>query len=511
MDTPIDEGVMPADGKNNDPVGYLDDPQYMEKIEVAPTVATLPLCKSSVDQLNQRLAVVNVAGKTMIVEQKRDPVTGYVHDEFSTTENVSKYLKNQLATNNKGEVIRDRGREVHAFEEWMSSPKRNTYSSICFKPEPGTYAADFPRFSDGHSYNQYKGLHTKPAKGSCEKIETHIRDIWCAGRAGRFEYVWNWFARMVQKPQERGETAIILRSGEGTGKNIIADIFVEFLGIHGMMVSSPEHLVGRFTGHQRLLVFLFANEAVWGGDKKIEGILKSFITDEYRTTEEKFLPAITERNYMHLLLATNSDWAAPMGLDDRRYLVLDVDESKKGDQEYFKALRHEIGNGGKAALLHDLLETDISNFDHRTLPRDQGASKLIDQLKTADPITRWWFQVLSDGALEYRDFGSNENLVVFGSKDWDCVQINVEKRELHNCYLAYCETHKIHFIKDKAIFMRTLYQQFNIGADKTFSTIRVLDGKNIRVYKILISKLDAARSLFQRAAGNQTIDWDGIP
>jgi hypothetical protein len=36
MNTPIDEGVMPADGKRNDPADFLDDPDFLDKIELTP-------------------------------------------------------------------------------------------------------------------------------------------------------------------------------------------------------------------------------------------------------------------------------------------------------------------------------------------------------------------------------------------------------------------------------------------------------------------------------------------
>ena len=32
MDTPIDEGVMPTDGKRNDPADFLDDPDFLANV-----------------------------------------------------------------------------------------------------------------------------------------------------------------------------------------------------------------------------------------------------------------------------------------------------------------------------------------------------------------------------------------------------------------------------------------------------------------------------------------------
>lgn len=312
---------------------------------------------------------------------------------------------------------------------------------------------------------------------------------------------------MVLRPHERAETAILLRSGQGTGKNIIADIFAEYFGIHGMVVTSPEQLVGRFTGHLGQCVFLFANEAIWGGDKKTEGTLKALITDEYRTVEEKYMPVTTVKNYVHLLLATNNDWAAPMDLDDRRFLVLDVSESKKGNREYFRELKHEIENGGKEALLHELLGTDISQFDHRKLPTNQGESKLIDQLKTADAAIRWWFECLCTGEITVEDKlspGRLTSLMLGQCQHWYENKIKLDKQELHDSYHFYCSKHKVNYIHDKAILMKTLYDKFNIEGSRTFAGTR-LNGKR----KIKISSLKMSRELFEQAINNRRIQWEG--
>jgi hypothetical protein len=41
-------------------------------------------------------------------------------------------------------------------------------------------------------------------------------------------------------------------------------------------------------------------------------------------------------------MASNNDWAAPIDLDDRRFVVLEVSEARKGDRAYFQGLAEEI-------------------------------------------------------------------------------------------------------------------------------------------------------------------------
>ena len=57
-------------------------------------------------------------------------------------------------------------------------------------------------------------------------------------------------------------------------------------------------------------------------------------------------------NYLHVMMATNEDWAVPASLRSRRWLVLDVNESRANDHDYFKAIQHELDHGGHEAMLH---------------------------------------------------------------------------------------------------------------------------------------------------------------
>ena len=46
-------------------------------------------------------------------------------------------------------------------------------------------------------------------------------------------------------------------------------------------------VVGRFNSHMKEALLVFANEAVWGGDKVAEGTLKAMITDRETAIEFK--------------------------------------------------------------------------------------------------------------------------------------------------------------------------------------------------------------------------------
>jgi hypothetical protein len=111
--------------------------------------------------------------------------------------------------------------------------------------------------------------------------------------------------------------------------------------------------------------------------------------------EAKYANAIPVRNCLHLIVASNDDWVVPAGADERRFFVLDVSGSRRGDFDYFKSLADELENGGAEAMLHELLHRDLSSFNVRDVPQTAG---LMDQkVRSLHGFDAWWCEVLADG------------------------------------------------------------------------------------------------------------------
>jgi hypothetical protein len=184
-------------------------------------------------------------------------------------------------------------------------------------------------------------------------------------------------------------------------------------------------------------VLVFANEAVWGGDKSQEGMLKGLITDEEITVEPKYLPKFRLRNRVHLIMASNNDWVAPVGLDDRRFVILDVSEARKDDTAYFAALAASIEAGGDAAFLHHLLHLDISAFNPRVLP-DLGlnqATKRDAKVRGLDSISQWWLSCLEEGTLTLSNSSPYQLRMPLGEDgDWDRQPITIPTQVLYDHY-----------------------------------------------------------------------------
>jgi hypothetical protein len=142
-------------------------------------------------------------------------------------------------------------------------------------------------------------------------------------------------------------------------------------------------------------LLLQAEEAIWAGDKAAEGRLKGLITSEMQMIESKGVNAIRMRNFVRVIMTSNESWVVPAGMDERRFVVLDVNPRCAQDHEYFADMDEELNNGGRERLLHDLQTFDLSQVNLRHLPQTQAL--LEQKIRSLDTIDDFWFNRLHEG------------------------------------------------------------------------------------------------------------------
>ena len=378
-----------------------------------------------------------IGGKAVVLYREHDHDRDCMVTRFTTTGSLNQFYANITTP---AAVERNKDGELKVKYEpiapaWLKLPSRRTYRQVIMKPEPGKIAgtADMP---GGENYNLYQGLRVPPAKGNCELIKFHIWDVWCNQDWTLYQYVIRWLARMLQYPWLQGETVIVLKSKEGAGKNVILDFLVWVFGENGIMVTRDKDVTGQFNDHLGMTVFLHLNEAMWGGDKESEGAFKSLVTDPTILVEKKHIPKFPVRNCTHIIVSSNNDWIVPVGIGDRRIVILDVSEERIGDFVYFGKLKEFIWGGGGAAFLHYLQNLDIRDFNHRELPDLPSDVKVDHKVRSADSITKWLIDCVTEGAIRSEKLvpmlGHRET--VTHSAGWDTGSIWVATGDLYNSY-----------------------------------------------------------------------------
>jgi|GEM_PF-4751403 len=271
---------------------------------------------------------------------------------------------------------------------WIDHPDRRQYENVVFAPgrELG------PRV-----LNLWRGFAFEPKAGDCSLYLAHLNTIICKDNPILYDYLIRWFAYGVQHPGEPGHTALVFRGNKGTGKSIAAEEYGSLWGEHFLPVTNASHIVGNFNVHLRDTSVLLVNEAFYAGNKQHEAVLKGLVTDPTLPIEQKFVDLITARNLLHIIITSNSSWVIPASDDERRFVVFDVSDERRGDLPYFRAIVKERENGGYAALLDYLLNFDLSRFDPRAIPKTSGLrSQMAHSLTGFEDV---WYEVLYRGEI----------------------------------------------------------------------------------------------------------------
>ncbi len=331
-----------------------------------------------VGELNHRHAVVMVGGKCCVINEHWNPVLGRKEITLSSPPDFQAKHRNRH--------VRIGERRVSLGKLWLDHPERRQYESITFAPgkeTPGLYNLD-------------TGFAVEPKRGDCSRFLEHIRNNVCSCDEDIFDYLNAWMADAVQNRSQRPGTAIVLRGRQGTGKGILCTQFGRLFGQHFAHVSHSGHLTGHFNAHLKDKLVVYADEAFWAGDKKAEGVLKAMITEDTIQIEMKGKDVVAFPNYIRLLISSNHDWVVPAGNEERRFFVLDVGEARMQDRAYFGGILDQMNGGGREALLHYLLDYDLTGIDLGSFPDTQA---LQDQKTySATPVQQWWFERLTDGA-----------------------------------------------------------------------------------------------------------------
>jgi len=342
--------------------------------------------EATLERLNEKFCIMPFGGKVRVLaferELNRAVMTFYSAADFCL-----------LHANVQIPIAEDK--TIGLGKWWITHPQRRQYEGLVFAPAS-------PRVIDGRLLNLWQGWGIAPRKGCWKRLRKHIFKVLANGDKKHAKYIIKWTAWTLQHPDQRAETALVFRGGQGTGKGLWGRLLCEIFGQHGVHISSHRQLTGNFNKHLLDCAVLFADEAFWPGDKSSEGTLKRIVTENTIMIEPKFFDATMNVNRLHIVMASNMNWVVPAAIDDRRFAVFDVSAKYQNDKEYFTPLYQEMENGGGAAMLHDLLAMDLQGWHPRyDVPKTPA---LMDQKELSlHPEDQWWYQLLKTGLLPRHD------------------------------------------------------------------------------------------------------------
>jgi len=329
-----------------------------------------------IQDYNDRFAVVDFEGKYRIAGFSKfasEPPTFYSPEDFRGL-NIT-----DVFTDEKGKL-------KHKADVWLMSPRRRTYDRVEFCPG---------EFDPPNTLNLWNGWALQPNNEKpCEGYLELLREVICGGSEEIFQWVLHWYANIVREPMKKSMTSLVLIGKQGSGKSLSVGFFGRILGRGYTVVTKDDHITGRFNKHLGTTLLLHSEEALFGGDKKHRGIIKSLITDEFNMIEPKGVDSKRVKNYLRLVLTSNEAQAAPAEANDRRFTIIDMQKRKASDALIQKVLK-ELDDGGPESFFHYLMNMPYD----RSVPRVNLKNNDLAIMKSINysPMEAWWQDTLMSG------------------------------------------------------------------------------------------------------------------
>ena len=359
------------------------------------------LKKLIVNKMNEEWTYVKSTNSFLIKEFDSMDDLGNIKPEIMF-KNI-KGMKGDFS-NKKIFVPCDKVKAICPYECWMEHRSRKEVDKIVFYPKSYLENKHLPNV-----YNLFKGFQIPqdevndlviPDNFEEQGYFKHILHRWCLGNLDVYKKVLDIFAHILQKPWEKLNLCIVLKSKQRTGKGIILEIFKEILGAeYYFQPSGADEVLGNFNSGMSNKLILFMDEMVWGGDKQASGTLKKLITEKKRTIKTKNISNIEVDNLINVFMASNEQWVIPAGQTEARFLVLDVlpELAEMTDKKQKKKIIKDIASIDRKLLAKFLYTRNLSKFNHRETIITDGLRD--QQVESMCKLHKWWLEALTNGSI----------------------------------------------------------------------------------------------------------------
>jgi Family of unknown function (DUF5906) len=351
-------------------------------------------------EMNEEHHVVNLGGKTLVLSWDYEdeiypgrPIATY-RSPAEFCKFYDKWTHTYPSKNKKGDPVEAK---APFGTWWWENGGRRQYGGVVYAPNINDDVV-------GGKLNLWRGFSVAPAAGDCSLYFEHLRNNVCVDKDGQphqesYDYLIGWMAYAAQHPERQGQVAWVMLGKKGIGKTVAGAEFGKLFEFHYVEIVNPDHMTGKFNQHLQSCSVLLADECFFAGDRKHEQILKTLITGDRIFVEPKGVNGFQVKNYLHIIMCTNSNWAVPASHDERRYFVLKVGEKHIQDIPYFKTMCDQMDNGGRAALLHMLLNLNLGEHTVGGKPFEVRRAPTTDALRGQQEQSRHGIDALVEDML----------------------------------------------------------------------------------------------------------------
>jgi hypothetical protein len=253
------------------------------------------------------------------------------------------------------------------IELWLNDINIKTYDALDFLPPPCVCDKNVL-----NTFNGFKIQNMTEYENNGQDFHIfldHLKAI--TGNDERcYEYMIKYLAHMLQRPGEKMDIAIVIRSVQGIGKNIFFDNFGKYIigDKYFLQTADIDKVIGRFNQNVNNIMVVMDEMSGKDGFSNSD-VLKNLITSTDLKWERKGVDGVTIRNLARYFFFSNGETPLKIEQTDRRYMVMEGQDTFKGNFAHFKKLDESFKDEKCCKDFYDyLMSIDLSEWNWRDRP-----------------------------------------------------------------------------------------------------------------------------------------------
>lgn len=264
-----------------------------------------------------------------------------------------------------------------------------------------------------------------------------LMEVFAANDRVCYEYVLDWLAHTIQKPEQQTQSAIIIFGDEGLGKNTFTNFFRKYvIGNHlTQEVGGIEGVVGHFNGYLLGKKLVIMNELQSDSYKKDTTLLKNYIDGEIIRLENKNKDIMFVNNILNYIGFTNEKFPIPITKKSRRYYIQTAGKKWEGNKKHFAEFRKKYYNDEVGRAFYDFLMNRKYDFESVLNPPKTKTFYKIAGV-TVDCVSKFINHIEDCKEYNAEDHEDDDEEVPYN--DNYTAGMEIKFTDLYNRYTAWC-------------------------------------------------------------------------
>jgi hypothetical protein len=318
-----------------------------------------------------------------------------------------------------------------AAETWLKSKNKRRFVTPVF--DPGEVNGESPK----GRINLFDGIPcerlTRPTTSSdgLDEFLKMIRESLCGGDENASEWLLDYLAHIIQRPDEKPTVVPVIVGPQGTGKGLLFDhVMRGILKDLFLTVKTAKDLTAQFNMDLANRLLTVIDEATWRGNKTEDGVLKNLTGGNKLTVEVKFGPKYETENFSRYAITSNNEEAVAIETSNRRYYPIESSDEFAGNSDYFNPIWDAYRRGDLVPVFFMFLQDrDISKWNPVAIPAGNLKGSAA-KLGTGGVYAGFWNALLT-GDFEPSREG-------FGGALWFDAN-RIKRKDIYNAFLEYAK------------------------------------------------------------------------